>query len=425
MLTLRFYSFKSRSALRKILDRPSKNARTHDSKSMRLTFRFTTPESRSALRDILKRCPQGTQSSSSGSVLTFRSKAVESRSALRRTLNRRPKKTDRRSSKAMDWVFVIGPNGPQQRQVLMPEQAVLKSPLWARMIEHGFLEARTKTLHFPDDEPEILLLLCDLLVKGECGPTLDELRSMRREYRSHNSRPWKPLELALHSAAQLQEYSFTTYRPELIKRIKTCVWNTEIFFAALDYVYDRLPETNPDLQQLSFNFFEANYDSMSPATFDQLYYGENASARYFAHYMCIRSQRHTTINTSSTTVNNHGPEPESMLQGANEPTLLINGIHYRRSYLVTMARKRKWFSQRWGATLAMNTPYSLWRTEQRSVTWIFNDLAGTNYPRDLNSLVAVDNVLLGKEWGEWEAQEEKRKKENKREERRVQECKVM
>lgn len=50
------------------------------------------------------------------------------------------------------------------------------------MIEHGFLESLTKTLYFPEEDVETICLLCDVLIMGWCGPSLEQLQDWHREF---------------------------------------------------------------------------------------------------------------------------------------------------------------------------------------------------------------------------------------------------
>ena len=86
------------------------------------------------------------------------------------------------------WTLTIGPSGPLQKTLKVPELAIRNCPAWRGMIEHGFLESLTRTLYLPEEDVETVCLLSDVLVMGSCGPPLNVLQDWHRQHHVNHPR---------------------------------------------------------------------------------------------------------------------------------------------------------------------------------------------------------------------------------------------
>ncbi len=60
--------------------------------------------------------------------------------------------------------------GPQQTAFAVHQEKLYQSPVLKRMCNSGFIEAQTKTMNLPDDEPRKVSLFIEYLYRGEYWP---------------------------------------------------------------------------------------------------------------------------------------------------------------------------------------------------------------------------------------------------------------
>lgn len=60
--------------------------------------------------------------------------------------------------------------GPQQTTFAVHQEKLYQSPVLKRMCNSGFIEAQTKTMNLPDDEPRKVSLFIEYLYRGEYWP---------------------------------------------------------------------------------------------------------------------------------------------------------------------------------------------------------------------------------------------------------------